>query len=72
MAGMKELVEDKKTGILFEAENINDLTDKITYLLQNPQIRNELGKNARKNVMSSRKWLDISKKYLEIYSDLVN
>ena len=72
IGGLKELVEDKKTGILFEAENINDLTDKITYLLQNPQIRNELGKNARKNVMSSRKWLDISKKYLEIYSDLVN
>ena len=47
--GISELVEDNKTGILFEPRNVTDLSEKIIFLLQNKQRLKEMGQNAREN-----------------------
>jgi len=69
--GLQELIEDEKTGVLFKAGSVDDLIEKITYLLNNPKIRVILGKQAREHVIRNRDWLDISKQYLKIYTRLV-
>ena len=51
IGGIAEIIEDGKTGLLFEQGNIDDLACKINSLLSNPELIVEMGKNARKKVV---------------------
>lgn len=52
IGGIPELVKDNKTGLTFEAGNSLDLRNKIKYLIGNPHLIQEMGKNARRFVES--------------------
>lgn len=71
VGGIKELVEDGKTGLLFKAGNAQDLADKCIELISNPQKRQLLGQNGREYVLRERNWETILKKHLEIYTELL-
>ena len=45
---MKELIEDGKTGLLFEPGNSDDLKSKIIWAVEHREQMKEMGKNARK------------------------
>ncbi len=47
IGAIKEVVRDGETGILFESGNAHDLADKIRWLLNHPEKRNEMGKRAK-------------------------
>ena len=48
LGAMAELVEDGKTGLLFEPGNPEDLASKIRWMLENEDDCMEMGRNARK------------------------
>lgn len=48
LGAMAELVEDGKTGFLFEPGNPEDLALKIKWMMENEDVCIEMGKNARK------------------------
>jgi len=48
LGALEEIVEDGKTGLLFEPGNPKDLAEKVSFLCNNPQIRNQMAQNARK------------------------
>jgi glycosyltransferase involved in cell wall biosynthesis len=50
-SSMPEVILDKKTGYLFKNGDSNELAQKIIYLSQNPQIREEMGREGRKYVL---------------------
>ena len=67
IGGIPELVIDDKTGLTFESGNSKDLSLKIQYLLDNPSIIEEMGKNARVFVeleLNAEKYYN---KLIEIY-----
>ena len=70
VGGLTELISDGDTGKLFEAENINDLADNCTTLIQDKERREILSKNAREWVMKNRDWSKIASYYRKIYNDL--
>ena len=41
--GTAELIEEGKTGLLYERGNHIELADKIQYLYKNPEVRSKLG-----------------------------
>ena len=41
--GTAELIEEGKTGLLYERGNPTELADKIQYLYENPEVRSKLG-----------------------------
>jgi glycosyltransferase involved in cell wall biosynthesis len=41
--GTAELIEEGKTGLLYERGNYIELADKIQYLYENPEVRSKLG-----------------------------
>ncbi len=43
--GLTDAIQENKTGLLVEPENINQLAESMTKLLSNSELRNELGKN---------------------------
>ena len=45
--GTPELIQDGVNGFLYERGNIQQLADKIRYLIDNPFSRREMGKNAK-------------------------
>lgn len=55
ISGLNEIVDDQKTGLIYEPGNIDDLAIKINTLLQNHTLNKKLGAQARK-------------KYVEQYS----
>ena len=50
IGGISELVKDNETGLTFESGNIEDLRDKISCLINDPDKAIAMGKNARKFV----------------------
>src|SRR5690606_7879192 len=44
VGGMKYIVDDKETGFLVSPKNIEEITNKMEMLYQNPTLRNEMGK----------------------------
>ena len=43
---LKELVTEGSTGFLIEQDNTTDFVEKLEYLIQNPQLIEEMGKKA--------------------------
>jgi len=71
VSGNKELVKDGITGLLFEPGNIEDLKQKLLYLLNNKDIANKLGKNGQ---VAIQKQFDINimmQRYMDLYESLV-
>lgn len=67
VGGLKEIVEPSKDGLLVEEKNVQELSDAICYLLDNPSIGEELAKNARKKIEEEYSHLAAAEKYEEIY-----
>ena len=47
LGAMAEIIDDGRTGLLFEPGNASDLADKARWLLAHPQQAEEMGRNAR-------------------------
>ncbi|MDY6965100.1 MAG: glycosyltransferase family 4 protein [Halobacteriota archaeon] len=70
--GLTELVNDEETGLIFESENIEDLADKLAYLISNKDKREELAKNALNWVKNERDWVKIVAEYSNIYKRIIS
>lgn len=51
-----ELLTDGETAAMFEPGNVDDLTDTIKRLADNPALRERLGKNAREAAIADHTW----------------
>lgn len=69
--GIAELVEDNVNGLLFEKGSVNQLAEKINYVLNNPEKSEIFGKNlflkVKKNISSEKYYATLS----EIYKNLI-
>ncbi len=71
VGGQIELIDDEKTGILFEAGNPNALAQKILDLLSKPERWPALRKAAREFVEIERNWPASVARYRNIYDRLI-
>jgi len=71
IGGIPEQIEDGKTGFLFEMGNVDELAEKMKFLSENPSLRLELGKAARKKVVLEYSLKQHCDGLLEIYKDLL-
>ena len=67
VGGLKEIVEPEKDGLLVEEKSVEQLSDAITFLLNNPNKGEEFAINARKKIESEYSHLAAAQKYEEIY-----
>lgn len=69
IGGLPEIVEDGVTGLLFEPGNPRDLSNKIKYLWENPEICLKMGQAGRDKAIthysSTRYYASLSKMYHE-------
>lgn len=68
---LAEIVDDGKTGLVFEKDNANDLAAKLELVLTDANLRNKIGKNANKWVLENHSWDVISKRVTDIYDEIL-
>lgn len=68
--GNKDLVQHKKTGILVQPDNIDNLVQALIYLIEHKDKRKEFGENAYKYLKRNNDWNEIIKKYERFYLHL--
>ncbi len=71
VGGLAEPIQDGKTGILFKADDVNDLADKIIQLIGNERKRDEIGGEARNWVIKNRNINMLTEQYIPIYEKLL-
>jgi glycosyltransferase involved in cell wall biosynthesis len=72
LSGIQEFVHDNKTGVLFEAGNVQDLVSKARWMMGHPDRLKEMGKAAQNE---SRTNYTVDKNYqrlMEIYTQVIN
>lgn len=69
--GPKDIIQNQIDGILVENGNIPELAQQICYLIENEDIRKEMGKNSRENVI---KFLpeNIMNQWITLFDTLIN
>lgn len=67
--GLIDLIQDNKTGIFFENENIDELSSSIKNLYTNEAIRKKISEN-QIAVATKFDWNDISEDYLKLFKEL--
>ncbi|MBU4349102.1 glycosyltransferase family 4 protein [bacterium] len=63
-------VEDGKIGLLFEDGNVKMLADKIRLLVENQELRQQLGNNAREHILKEHSWEYVTSKMSQIYENV--
>jgi glycosyltransferase involved in cell wall biosynthesis len=71
VGGVPEVVLDKKTGILVEPRNSEQLANAILRLIENSELRHQMGKNGRKHVMENYNWEDNAELMENIYKKCI-
>jgi glycosyltransferase involved in cell wall biosynthesis/peptidoglycan/xylan/chitin deacetylase (PgdA/CDA1 family) len=56
VGGIPTMIDDQETGYLIQPGDSNVLAEKIQYLLDNPKIAKEFGKNGRNKVAKNLTW----------------
>jgi glycosyltransferase involved in cell wall biosynthesis len=72
LPALREIVQNKTTGLLYQPGDENDLISKCECLIDDDCLREKMGQAARKWVLKNRQWSDIVKNYFEHYKQLVD
>lgn len=67
VGGLRELMEDGVTGVLFPAGDVRALTGKILLLASDAQLRERLAAQGQAMVRREREWSTIAERYGEVY-----
>jgi L-malate glycosyltransferase len=71
VGGMKELVIDKVTGFIVEPKNAEETAIKMIELINNVNLRKEMGKRGRELVLEKYELKKCVKKMTDIYEELI-
>lgn len=65
--GTAEIVDDEVTGYLIKPKNVGELSEKITYLLDEENLRNRMGKSARDKIERYYSLEYMTEQYINLY-----
>jgi PEP-CTERM/exosortase A-associated glycosyltransferase len=71
VGGIRELVEDEETGLLFQPENTDDFCRQAERMILSPALRESLSARGREFVVREREWKTLAKRYSQIYDLLL-
>ena len=67
LPALEEIIHDGKTGILYQADDVDSLVEAIHRLLSDDQLSHSLSNNAHNWIMANRTWQDVVKNYSQAY-----
>ncbi len=70
VGGHKELVDDDRTGFLFEAGNHEDLAKRLVDVLSDRSCTEQVAARALEHVQRERRWSAVVQRYMPVYDSL--
>ncbi len=70
-AGPRDIIRNGVNGILVQTKNIQELADKINILINNPQLRSSMGKEAEK-INEKLGISNVANAYIELFKRMIN
>jgi len=70
-SGIPRVIKDGYNGFLVEPGDAEKLKEVLCYMLDNPELCNKVGKNARITIKDNFSWKVIAKRTLEIYDKVL-
>ena len=70
--GFTEIVEDGKTGFIVPKRNIEATSNAIQRFIDNPSLRESMGKQGRERVLELYDWQNNVNKMFDIYTNIIN
>lgn len=67
--GTKELVVDRKTGFLVKPSNVEDMVEKIEYLLNNPEIATSMGNAGKERIIREFSLEKMTNSIVQLYQE---
>ncbi len=71
-AGIPELVIDGENGFLVEQRDVQGLAQKLSHLVENPELCRKMGQAGRKRIIEKFELKQLSKELVDIYLSLLN
>ncbi len=71
IGGVVDVVEDGKSGILFEAGDVSGLASAMIRLLKDTELRQRLGAEARKRIVDNFSIDGIADEYIKLYREFI-
>lgn len=68
--GVKEVITDGETGFVIDKEDVNEISEKMIFLLINEEARVKMGEKAHSEILSKYLWSAGCNKMRQIYSEL--
>ena len=69
---VKDVVIDGQTGLLYEADDIQELADKINILIENPELCKQLGDAAEKLILEKYTWDKLGNQLIDSFITTIN
>jgi len=69
--GIVEAIQNKKTGLLINPNNLQDLVEAILYLYENKEKRIEMGENGYNRVIKEFNWSVLIEIYIKFFEELL-
>lgn len=66
--GIPEIIQNEENGILIESKNPEQIANALKKLFENPELKNKLGENARKQVLEKFGFEKMMKETMKIYN----
>jgi len=70
VGNVKFYIKDRKNGVFFPKQNITVLSLKLDWLIKNPDLRKELGNNARQTILDHYQWMHTVDRLKKIFEDI--
>ncbi len=71
VGGIVEVVEDGVTGILVPPEDPGSLAEAIDTLMEDPELRHEMGRRGRERVEERFTWTKVARRTVDMYRELI-
>lgn len=72
VGGNPDLVENSRTGFLFEPDDVDGLLDKVCFLAADAQLRRRLGSQGKERITKEFSLATMVRRYEELYSGLIS
>lgn len=67
---MADVIEDGVSGMLVKAGDTEDLTNKLLYLIERPELRKEMGARARQAMLENYTWKRNAERIIGLYQEI--
>ena len=71
VGGIPSLVIDEETGYLFESGNYKEMSEKLTILIENPNVLSDMGKNIKERATSLFSNETFAQTHMSIYESII-